>query len=295
MSWTGGAPTFSDPTSNAFHSTFNGDYLQIFQCWGDPQSADPPTRRAGAPALAVRVRGREQLAHLVVPDQGRRLRVLPGPEPRTSWSNYASLSDAPGTYLDTGDNFVIAPFEAVDGTVVDQQADYNYLSNPFKPQPFWLNPYFSYATTNEVDFARTFSNGTGQQLFQVETGLEAPGLGCGQQLQPVGGGTTDPAVLAGRGAPRSTPGRENPANVTNVSSVVTSPLTPEAWANRIAIPLSFNPVGSSCCHQRQCPGRSSAASWPRRPWPAGSPPCATCPARHRSATSRTVTTRPART
>ena len=57
--------------------------------------------------------------------------------------------------------------------------------NPFDPKPFWLNPYFRYGTSNEVDFARTYADGTGQQLFQVQTGLEAPGLGCGQSLQPV--------------------------------------------------------------------------------------------------------------
>ncbi len=244
VTWSGGAPTFSDPTSKTFDSTYNGDYLQIFQCWGDPQTADPTGAGAGPLPSQCEFGGESSspTASYPIKDVGFEFsRVLS----ESAWSSYASLSHAPGTYLDTGDNFVIEPFDAVDGTVVDQQADYNYLSNPFKPQPFWLNPYFSFSTTNEVDFARTFSNGTGQQLFQVDTGLEAPGLGCGQDIQPVSGGTTTPQCWLVV-VPRSTPTAENPANVTNVSSVVTSPLTPEAWANRIAIPLSFNPVGSSC-------------------------------------------------
>ena len=40
--------------------------------------------------------------------------------------------------------------------------------------------------------------------------------------------------------------QENPSGDSTTRSVVTSPLTPAAWANRIAIPLCFNPVGSSC-------------------------------------------------
>ena len=46
--------------------------------------------------------------------------------------------------------------------------------------------------------------------------------------------------------PRGDMGQENPAGLTGVNSVVTSPLSPSAWANRITIPLQFNPVGSSC-------------------------------------------------
>ena len=79
----------------------------------------------------------------------------------------------------------------------------------------------------------------------MDTGLEAPGLGCGQSVQAqAGGGTTTPQCWLVV-VPRSTGSAENPTGV-DPNSVVTSPLTSEAWANRIAIPLSFNPVGSSC-------------------------------------------------
>jgi hypothetical protein len=245
------APTFSDPSSGAFDSTFNGNYLQMFECWGDPQTADPPDAGAGPLPSQCEVGGESSSAASSYPikDLGFEYsRVLSQP----SWDGYSQLAAQPSLYVDTGTvkspgtDFVVEPFDAVDGTVVGQQADYNYLLNPFAPKPFWLNPYFSFANTNEVDFARTYANGTGQQLFQVDTGLEAPGLGCGQSIQPVtGGGTKTPQCWLVV-VPRTTPSVENPANVTNVSSVVTSPLTPEAWANRIAIPLSFNPVGSNC-------------------------------------------------
>ena len=79
----------------------------------------------------------------------------------------------------------------------------------------------------------------------MQTGLEAPGLGCGQKLQPIAGGTKRPQCWLVV-VPRGTPTDENPAGLTGVSSVVTSPLTPSAWANRISIPLSFKPVDSTC-------------------------------------------------
>jgi uncharacterized membrane protein YgcG len=244
VSWTGGSPTFSDPASGAFDSTFNGNYLQIFQCWGDPQASDPPNAGSGPLPSQCEFGGESSSPSSAYPISNigfEYSRVLS----QNGWSTYPQLENAPGTYLDTTDNYVIEPFDAVDGTVVNQQADYGYDVDPFAPQPFWLNPYFSFSTTNEVDFARTYSNGTGQQLFTVDTGLEAPGLGCGQDIQPTaGGGTTTPQCWLVV-VPRSTPTAEDPANVDH-SSVVTSPLTPQAWANRIAIPLGFNSVGTSC-------------------------------------------------
>ena len=245
VSWTGGSPTFSDPASGAFDSTFNGNYLQIFQCWGDPQSSDPSGAGSGPLPSQCEFGGESSTPSSSYPIQNigfEYSRVLS----QYGWNGYSQLAHTPGTYLDTTDNYVIEPFDAVDGTVVNQQADYGYDIDPYAPQPFWLNPYFSFSTTNEVDFARTYSNGTGNQLFQVDTGLEAPGLGCGQDIQPTGGGGTTTPQCWLVVVPRSTPTVENPANVTNVSSVVTSPLTPAAWANRIAIPLQFNPVGTSC-------------------------------------------------
>jgi len=158
-----------------------------------------------------------------------------------SWSNY----DPSIGWPDPSTGYVVSPFQAVDGTVVDQQADYNWNLNPFDLKPFWLNQYFRFGTSNEVDFARTYADGTGQQLFQVQTGLQAPGLGCGQQLQPVAGGGSKVPQCWLVVVPRGTPAQENPSGVDG-PNVLTSPLTPSAWANRIAIKLQFNTVGSSC-------------------------------------------------
>jgi hypothetical protein len=253
VSWTGGVPTTSD-------TTFNADYLQIFECWGDPvnpNGADP-----GPPPSQCEFGGESSTPTTSYPIESsiggfQYSRVLS----ESAWSSYPALSDCAANapsgspacqvsgygnlYDDTKDGFVIDPFQAVDGTTIGQQANYNFDADPLNPVPFWQNPYFSFETTNEVDFARTYSGGSGQQLFQVDTGLEAPGLGCGQDIEPTAaGGTTTPQCWLVV-VPRSVPADENPSNV-QLNAVATSPLTPSAWANRIAIPLKFNPVGSSC-------------------------------------------------
>ncbi|MGA2838074.1 MAG: hypothetical protein ABSF84_15890 [Acidimicrobiales bacterium] len=237
VSWSGGTPTQSS-------GDFQSNYLQIFECWGDPQTTDPPETTDPGPLPTQCQFGAETVSSSAYPVSQPGFeysRVLSQP----SWSSYSTYTGAGIGWKDTSTGYLVEPFQAVDGTTIDQQANYNYDANPLDPSSFWLNPYFRFGTSNEVDFARTYANGSGQQLFQVQTGLEAPGLGCGQDLQPVaGGGDTTPQCWLVV-VPRGTPDQENPSNVDD-ESVVTSPLTPEAWANRIAIPLGFNPVGSSC-------------------------------------------------
>jgi hypothetical protein len=264
VSWTGGTQTTSS-------SQFQANYLQIFECWGDPQSTDPATTSDPGPLPSQCQFGAEATSSSAYPVSGagsEYSRVIT----QHAWSNFPSACDFPAGqatppacsalgYFDPTQGYLVQPFEAVDGTVVGQQADYNYDNNPFDPKPFWLNPYFRYGTSNEVDFARTYADGTGNQLFQVQTGLEAPGLGCGQQLQKVAGGTKVPQCWLVV-VPRGTPAEENPSNVVG-DSVTTSPLSASAWANRIAIPLSFNPVGSSCAINAtasQILGNEAAAS-----------------------------------
>jgi hypothetical protein len=256
VSWTGGTQTISGSPGD-----FNGEYLQIFECWGDPETVYPDeSSDPGPPPSQCEFGGESSTPTTSYPIQNtgwEYSRVLT----QQGWGTYSELESCTETaagpstdcsdpgydnlYADTSDNFVIEPFDAVDGTVVGQQADYRFDENTADPSPFWLNPYFSFDTTNEVDFARTYADGTGNQLFEIDTGLEAPGLGCGQDIEPTaGGGDTTPQCWLVV-VPRSTATIENPPEV-QPSAVSTSPLTPEAWANRIAIPLQFNPVGSSC-------------------------------------------------
>jgi hypothetical protein len=241
---------------------FQGDYLQIMECWSDPQTEQGPNPtqcefggESSTPTSSYPVGNTGFDYSRVLSQEG--------------WSNYSSLQ-APPSWVDTTDGYDIEPFDAVDGTVVNQQADYGWNENPYAPKQFWLNPYYSFNTTNEIDFARTYASGTGQQLFDVDTGLEAPGLGCGQDIEPGSGGSDITPKCWIVVVPRGTPEAENPpdSGIGDNSGVVTSPLSPTAWANRITIPLSFNPLGSTCSlggNAQQIVGselaEAAAASW----------------------------------
>lgn len=236
VSWTGGAPTISNQPA-----TFGGNYLQIFECWSAPTSSDP----LPPPSPSQCEFGGEALpenATTSYPISGQSgvgfeySRALSQP----SWSNYGQVTG----WKDPGTGYVIEPFKAVDGTVVNQQANYSF--NPNDPTSFWLNQYFSFDNTNEIDFARTNGNGDGQQLFQVDTGIEAPGLGCGQAALTLPDGSQHIPDCWLVIVPRGTASQENPPEIPSDTGVVTSPLNPVAWSNRIAIPLQFKPIASTC-------------------------------------------------
>jgi len=244
VSWTGSVPTAETPTD----SYFEQNYLQMFECWGTPSASDPLTAVNPGPPPTQCEFGAQSLtptSSYPISQAGfEYTRILAA----TTWSDY-SPTPADGACIDPDTAWDVEPFDAVDGTVVCQQYDAKYLADD---QPFWMNPDYSFNTTNEVDFARTYSTpgggGEGTQLFQVDTGLEAPGLGCGQAVEPAAtGGDVIPQCWLVV-VPRGMPAQENPPGV-DASTVESSPLTPEAWNNRIAIPLDFQPVGSSCSLQ----------------------------------------------
>ncbi len=234
ITWTGGAPT------TAYGGRpFGENFLQMFQCWGDDDgtNADNP----GPPPTQCQ--------------QGATIGTYGGSRTGESFTGEAltrviSQRGAPNfdPAMGTLDEFgsVSLPFRAVDGTVVPQWRD-----TSFNPQVsggnYWLNPYFNIVTTNEIAGARTADGGTGADLFEATTGLESTGLGCGQRVQR----RADGSVAIPRCwlviVPRGSAATENDrANISPSFGVGTSPLAPNAWRNRIAVPLGFNPVDSSC-------------------------------------------------
>ena len=253
VTWTG-----SSPTDNS--SFFEDNYLQIFQCWGDPDAADPLDSVNPGPPPTQCEFGGWSINSSNYPIGSFSTYAYERMMAQDNWSTYSADQTFDWTnqitgqpvdpFVDTDNgNQLVEPFVSVDGTVVDQQDDTNFDSDLTNPTPFWLNPYFSFNTTNEVDFARTYAapggGSEGQQNFEMDTGLDAPGLGCGQSIEAVSGGSSKVPQCWLVVVPRSTAAQENASNDTEVE-VDTSPLTPEAWNNRIAIPLRFNPVGSSC-------------------------------------------------
>jgi len=237
LEWTGGTQTRRGPGQFAAH------FLQIFQCWGDPddtipENPGPPPEQCVAGASTARFGG---IGTGIVPAANSTRRIIS----RDSAENY---NEDVG-FTEPGTGLVWREFRAVDGTTIGSHINPDY--DPRRGGIYWTNPYFNLVTTNEVSAAVTRSDGTGIELFQVLTGQESTGLGCGQQVQAVeGGGTKIPQcwiVVVPRGDPASeNEGTDVGGDRADAFGVVTSPLAELPWQNRIAIPIEFNPVDTAC-------------------------------------------------
>lgn len=238
VDWTGGDPTIQSP------NRFAGNYLQIMQCWGNDDGTvagnpGPPPEQCVQGATDAVYGG---ASSVLFPSASlATTRIM-------SVRNWANFDQTAGVF-DSRTGYVWRPFRAVDGTEVGV-----HLDPTFNPQlqggNYWQNPYFDVVTTNEIAGGKTGPNGTGSELFQVNTGVESSGLGCGQMLVPAGGGAARMPQCWLVVVPRGTPAEEDAGTPFESSAsqygVMTSPLSTAAWANRIAIPLDFNPVDSPC-------------------------------------------------
>ena len=208
VSWTGGAPT--TPIGQ-----FSKNFLQIMQCWGDDPNGPDRTQcqfggsNADVAGTAGAWVGSRQVSY------GRNL-----VDPKET------LQLPAGTF---GNPFV--PFWA-EG----------------KPQPVGAansdaNDFFDSQVTNEVPLARTHTDGTGVEYFEIETVRQAAGLGCGDTAGGITKGRTCWLVIVPRGSTEvngST--RTDDAN----GRLQSSPLSPTNWDNRIYFPLEFQPVNQAC-------------------------------------------------
>lgn len=185
---------------------FNTDYLQVMQCWG---GTDGPRRETC------------QFGGLINDTRG-------GSYSSSRQVSYgANLVDPQETYRQAPGVFeaVRVPFEAVNGTTTDAVK----------------NEFYDQYSTNEIPYARTAGDGTGTDYFEVQTGREAPGLGCGQQTSS--GPRSCWLVVVPRDDVEVN-GKE--VQQTEDRRLVTSPLSASNWQNRIAFKLSFDPLAVSC-------------------------------------------------
>ena len=257
VTWDGGVRTVTSP------GRFGAHFLQIFQCWGDDdgtisENPGPPPEQCVAGGYGGQYGG---FSGGIYPEQLAITREISNP----GWENFKpsdGVADPVGTAL-------WRPFRAVDGTVVGAHTNAAY--RPTVGGEFWLNPFFNLLTTNEIPGAFTFPDGRGAELFQVLTGVQSSGLGCGQRVERVGSELRTPKcwlVIVPRGDAASE-NVETPFELTSAEvGVATSPLAPTAWKNRIAVPLEFNPVDSPCQlgeDERRMSGNEAAyaaiASW----------------------------------
>ena len=101
--------------------------------------------------------------------------------------------------------------------------------------------FFDRYTSNESNHNRTRADGTGEDFFEVQTGVESPGLGCGQSRD--GESPLCWLVVVPRG---DTEVDGTKRGLTYTEGLDTSPLMASNWKNRIAFPLDFQPVGAAC-------------------------------------------------
>ncbi|MER8041434.1 hypothetical protein [Streptomyces sp. NPDC094032] len=210
VSWKGAAPTVSD-------TTYAADYLQLMQCWGDAASGPEPDQCQFGGSSALGAGAGSQAA---------------GAYTNTRQLSYGGLKDPAQTLPPaTGTGISYVRFRSVTG-------DISTKGN-------W-NDFYDVTTSNEVPYARSGPDGTGEVWFETQTGVEAPGLGCGD-VRPGSSGAT-----AGRACwlvvvPRGRTEVDGSAYTAQPSGMLqSSPLSASNWRHRLVVPLRFEPTGSFC-------------------------------------------------
>jgi hypothetical protein len=211
ISWKGAAPTVSD-------TTYAANYLQIMQCWGDGKNGPDPEQCQF---------GGSSASGAGVGSQGA------GAYTNTRQLNYGSKLVDPSQKLPptTGTDNAYVPFHSVTKDVIKKGN--------------W-NEFYDVNTTNEVPYARTGPDGTGEVYFEAQTGLEAPGLGCGEVPAGTSGATTGRKcwlVVVPRGE-SEVDGTSYAARPSGM--LESSPLSASNWQHRLVVPLSFEPMGNFC-------------------------------------------------
>ncbi|WP_142206761.1 hypothetical protein [Subtercola boreus] len=214
ISWTGGK-------KSELPSTITGgaDFLQIAQCWGDdPASSTPSPDRTTCQYGGFSSPGASRDSYLSSIDD-----VAPEDMDYT----VPSTNFAVPTYTSI-------PFRAVTGETVASVKDGQHNESVDVNQ----NPFFTKYTTNEVKWIGSSDEGTGSAKFEVQTALQAPGLGCGAPITAADG------TKSGRGCwlviiPR---GEKDPGS----AGIDQSGLFYDTWKHRIAVKLTFNPLGVNC-------------------------------------------------
>lgn len=207
INWSGGGATSA--------SEFAHDYLQIMQCWDDGSgTAKPQNCQWGAPATSF--------ASVMGLNAGNRSLS----ENEDSAQAYSGIFQIPAPARNPNLRAFQVPFTSVGGA-----------------STFDVNTFFSSTSSNEVSGATTSADGTGTVLFEVQTSLEAPHLGCGARNETTGEIRDCWLVVVPRGQ-YSTDGTSYTTHEN--SRLRTSPLSASNWADRFEFHLDFASVSSGC-------------------------------------------------
>ncbi|MGB9282054.1 MAG: hypothetical protein WCB57_18555, partial [Pseudonocardiaceae bacterium] len=211
VSWTGGTATV--PADGEF----GADYLQIMQCWGDDPTGPDRTQcqyggsdTQSSPTAGPFVRSRQLNYNQVDPKETLK-------QPAGSGAN------------------IYLPFWAV-----------GQATKPTGPAPSNRNDFFDSQVTNEDPVVRTNGDGTGQEFVEVETVVQAAGLGCGAPVTASGAtvGRSCWLVIVPRG--NTEVDGSTHAGLITPDFLYSSPLSQSNWDHRIVFPLEFRPVSQAC-------------------------------------------------
>lgn len=238
LSWTGG-----ESSTRPSGSSGGTNFLQIMQCWGDdPKNPGQPDRTTCQYGIATAGAAR---------DGARTSLDIVAPE------------DLPYTVPGSGfqrPTFTSIPFRARNGDVVSAittAADGVKTANGTNVNN---NPFFTSLTTNQVPWVGSGDDGTGSAKFELQTGAQSPGLGCGNPVTAASGSVSGAScwlVVLPRGTSEA-----------DGASISRSGLFYDTWKHRIAFKLDFRALGTRCkvgAAERQLSGseliRIAVGSW----------------------------------
>ncbi|UUN28804.1 hypothetical protein [Streptomyces sp. FIT100] len=188
---------------------FPANYLQIMQCWGD--DPEGPEREQCQFGSAEKSNDAQYTGDRIV-----------GMESAASSAFDPNETEYP--HSGTVGGFGWVPFRPATGeppTTAPNDATY-----------------FSKYTTNEQPWLNTGPDGTGETVFEMQTALQAAHLGCGAVE----------AGKVGRCWLVIVPRGEYEASGAHLpdSRLKSSALSTSNWANRMVVPLEFEPIGTAC-------------------------------------------------
>ncbi|GIH20383.1 hypothetical protein [Rugosimonospora africana] len=246
VSWSGLAPT--QPGSGVYFD----NYLQVMQCWGDDPTApagDPQPARETCEYGAFASDSKDPAGASGVPgfSYSRTRSVLRADVAERS----ATGPDGKPLNYDTngGGTSGTVPFWPVTSGWPKQAADTKPVIAPVgQSVDVAGGGVFDSASTNEDDYGLTRPDGTGEELFETQTALESPSLGCGAPVTQPNAGVTGRAcwlVVVPRGV--TDDGYKSGAQIgPSLGSLFSSPLSMANWQHRLSFRLDFKPVSGLC-------------------------------------------------
>ncbi|MEU8259065.1 hypothetical protein AB0C02_00350 [Micromonospora sp. NPDC048999] len=218
VSWTGGKPSVrrgDDPAAT--------NYLQLMQCWGPDPAAPDFRETCQVGGSSVPARAPSAMDPRCSDEVGKPCESLPMDAQMVPFRPVEGKPTPHGGAAQPWPRKACGPPE-LKVTCPSTEADV-------------LADYYSVYTTNEIPKAVTAADGTGRVVFEMQTDVEAPHLGCGSP-----GHLTCWLVIVPRG--------DHDRSKNPTEQIEGSPLGARVFQDAIPVPLQFQPVGAFCSLER---------------------------------------------